>query len=36
MPKTLAFRAVQRQAAASRSTKPLRSEQQGFTGGVPN
>ncbi|CAN7116587.1 unnamed protein product [Brassica rapa subsp. narinosa] len=36
IPSTFAFKAVQRQAAASRSTKPLRSEQQGLTGGVPN
>ncbi|KAF8075415.1 hypothetical protein N665_1095s0006 [Sinapis alba] len=36
IPRTLAFKAVQRQAAASRSTKPLRREQQGLTGGVPN
>uniref|UniRef100_A0A1J3EZU2 Uncharacterized protein n=1 Tax=Noccaea caerulescens TaxID=107243 RepID=A0A1J3EZU2_NOCCA len=36
MPKTLAFRAVQRHAAASRSTRPLRTEQQGLTGGLPS
>ncbi|RYR78083.1 hypothetical protein Ahy_A01g002821 [Arachis hypogaea] len=35
MPKTFALRAVQRQAAASRSTRPLRREQQGVTGGCP-
>ncbi|CAH2078259.1 unnamed protein product [Thlaspi arvense] len=35
MPRTLAFRAVQRQAAASRSTKPLMRLQHGVTGGVP-
>ncbi|KAL0771044.1 hypothetical protein Bca101_036195 [Brassica carinata] len=36
IPRTFAFKAVQRQAAASRSTKPLRSEQQGLTGGEPS
>ncbi|KAA3475847.1 transmembrane protein [Gossypium australe] len=34
-PKTLALIAVQRQAAASRSTRPLRREQHGITGGEP-
>ncbi|KAL4361965.1 hypothetical protein GQ457_04G037330 [Hibiscus cannabinus] len=34
-PKTLALSAVQRQAAASRSTRPWRSEQHGITGGEP-
>jgi hypothetical protein len=36
MPKMLALRAVQRHAAASRSTRPFRREQQGATGGWPN
>ncbi|KAH0883376.1 hypothetical protein HID58_059472 [Brassica napus] len=36
IPRTFAFKAVQRQAAASISTKPLRSEQQGLTGGEPS
>ncbi|MBA0652094.1 hypothetical protein Goklo_019375, partial [Gossypium klotzschianum] len=35
MPKMLALIAVQRQAAASRSTRPLRREQHGITGGEP-
>lgn len=35
MPRTLALRAVQRQTAASRSTKPLMRLQHGVTGGVP-
>lgn len=35
MPKTLALMAVQRHAAASRSTKPSRREQHGVTGGDP-
>ncbi|QHO19855.1 uncharacterized protein DS421_11g332700 [Arachis hypogaea] len=35
MPKTFALRAVQRHAAASRSTRPFRREQQGATGGCP-
>ncbi|CAN6921454.1 unnamed protein product, partial [Brassica oleracea] len=35
MPRTLALRAVQRQTAASRSTKPFMRLQQGVTGGVP-
>lgn len=35
MPRTLALRAVQRQTAASRSTKPLIRLQHGVTGGVP-
>ncbi len=35
MPRMLALRAVQRQTAASRSTRPSRREQQGFTGGLP-
>ncbi|KAK8478573.1 hypothetical protein V6N13_070473 [Hibiscus sabdariffa] len=34
-PKTLALSAVQRQAAASRSTRPWRSEQHGITGDEP-
>ncbi|KAK8478572.1 hypothetical protein V6N13_070472 [Hibiscus sabdariffa] len=34
-PKTLALSAVQRQAAASRSTRPWRREQHGITGGEP-
>jgi len=33
MPKMFALRAVQRHAAASRSTRPLRRVQQGVTGG---
>ncbi|KAF8052183.1 hypothetical protein N665_1592s0003 [Sinapis alba] len=36
IPRMLSLRAVQRQTAASRSTKPSMSEQHGFTGGVPN
>ncbi|KAF8092489.1 hypothetical protein N665_0413s0031 [Sinapis alba] len=35
MPSRLALRAVQRQTAASRSTKPLIRLQHGVTGGVP-
>ncbi|GAU50642.1 hypothetical protein TSUD_184340 [Trifolium subterraneum] len=35
MPKMSALRAVQRHAAASRSTRPSRREQQGVTGGRP-
>ncbi|VYS63552.1 unnamed protein product [Arabidopsis thaliana] len=35
MPRTLALRAVQRQIAASRSTKPSIRLQHGVTGGVP-
>ncbi|CAF2149183.1 unnamed protein product, partial [Brassica napus] len=35
MPRTLALRAVQRQTAASRSTKPFMRLQHGVTGGVP-
>ncbi|KAL4362027.1 hypothetical protein GQ457_04G037370 [Hibiscus cannabinus] len=35
IPKMLALIAVQRQAAASRSTRPWRSEQHGITGGEP-
>ncbi|KAL1201701.1 hypothetical protein V5N11_006242 [Cardamine amara subsp. amara] len=35
MPRTLALRAVQRQTAASRSTKPSMRLQQGVMGGVP-
>ncbi|KAA3475848.1 transmembrane protein [Gossypium australe] len=35
MPKTLALIAVQRQTAASRSTRPSRREQHGITGGEP-
>ncbi|KAL4364162.1 hypothetical protein GQ457_04G037360 [Hibiscus cannabinus] len=34
-PKMLALSAVQRQAAASRSTRPWRREQHGITGGEP-
>ncbi|GMJ10983.1 hypothetical protein like AT4G22463 [Hibiscus trionum] len=35
MPKMLALMAVQRQTAASRSTRPWRKEQHGCTGGEP-
>ncbi|KAL4352078.1 hypothetical protein GQ457_06G037720 [Hibiscus cannabinus] len=35
MPKMLALMAVQRQTAASRSTRPWRREQHGCTGGEP-
>ncbi|TYH98892.1 hypothetical protein ES332_A11G029200v1 [Gossypium tomentosum] len=35
MPKMLALIAVQRQTAASRSTRPSRREQHGITGGEP-
>lgn len=35
MPNTLALMAVQRQTAASRSTRPLMRLQQGFVGGLP-
>ncbi|MBA0859297.1 hypothetical protein Goshw_005459 [Gossypium schwendimanii] len=35
MPKMLALIAVQRHTAASRSTRPLRREQHGITGGEP-
>lgn len=35
MPKMLALRAVQRQAAASRSARPWMRVQQGVTGGCP-
>ena len=35
IPKMLALMAVQRQIAASRSTRPSRREQQGSTGGLP-
>lgn len=35
MPKMLALRAVQRQRAASRLTRPSRREQQGSVGGAP-
>ena len=35
MPSTLAFRAVHRQTAASRSTRPWMREQQGSVGGEP-
>lgn len=35
IPKTLALIAVQRQTAASRSTKPSINEQHGTTGGLP-
>ena len=35
IPKMLALRAVQRHTAASRSTRPFRSEQHGVTGGLP-
>ena len=36
MPRTLALRAVHRQTAASRSTKPWMSEQHGWGDGCPN
>lgn len=35
MPRMLAFKAVQRQMAASRSTRPASRVQQGVSGGVP-
>ncbi|KAJ9555065.1 hypothetical protein OSB04_009679 [Centaurea solstitialis] len=35
IPRTLAFKAVQRQIAASRSRRPPRAEQQGWSGGFP-
>lgn len=35
IPRMLAFSAVQRQTAASRSTRPSSKEQQGFFGGLP-
>lgn len=35
IPRTLAFKAVQRQIAASRSRRPPRAEQQGWSGGLP-
>lgn len=35
IPRTLALMAVQRQTAASRSTSPCRTEQQGVSGGFP-
>nr|KAJ0199110.1 hypothetical protein LSAT_V11C600299840 [Lactuca sativa] len=35
IPRTLAFKAVQRQAATSRSRRPPRAEQQGWSGGLP-
>ncbi|KAF2572783.1 hypothetical protein F2Q70_00002641 [Brassica cretica] len=36
IPRMLALSAVQRQTAASRSTKPSMRLQHGFTGGAPN
>lgn len=36
IPRMLALNAVQRQTAASRSTKPSMRLQQGLTGGAPN
>ncbi|KAD4384625.1 hypothetical protein R6Q59_011234 [Mikania micrantha] len=35
IPRTLAFKAVQRHAATSRSRRPPRAEQQGWSGGFP-
>ncbi|GJR33503.1 hypothetical protein Tco_1209187 [Tanacetum coccineum] len=35
IPRILAFKAVQRQTAASRSRRPPRAEQQGWSGGFP-